>query len=59
MLLVPTQVNAKLMKIPFTILIMTVGASEVFRHLGREEMLVVAKKVPRRAVFEECGHSLV
>lgn len=37
---------------------MTVGASEFFGYLVREEMLMVVNSRHRSAIFEECGNSL-
>lgn len=52
------RINRDLKQTKLTLPIMTVGAPEFFGPLVESQMLKVAEKVERTAVFEHCGHSL-
>ncbi|MDX7952115.1 alpha/beta hydrolase [Lichenihabitans sp. Uapishka_5] len=52
------RIIAELKQTKLTLPIMTVGAPEFFGPLVEAQMLKVADRVERSAVFAECGHSL-
>ena len=52
------RINLELMKKKLKIPILTIGAPEFFSGLVKGQMEMVAEKVERNEVFQECGHSL-